>query len=56
MNAFTQPNQSLASRLPQARILKSVPRNPRPSGFFVESGKAAQATRAKHLKLGKAGI
>ena len=56
MNAFTVPSKSLASRLTKPRILKTVDRNPRYHGYYIESGAQAQASLLNNQKLRKASI
>ena len=51
MNAFTVPAKSLASRLTKPRILKTVDRNPRYHGYYIESGTKAQASFLKTQKI-----
>ena len=57
MNAFTAPRgPSLACRLKAPRILKTVERNPRYHGYYIESGAQAQASLLNNQKLRKASI
>lgn len=51
MNAFTCPVQSIASQLPQPRLVKTVDRSPRYRGYFIESGAKAQASHIKTQRI-----
>jgi hypothetical protein len=54
--AFTLPLQSLASRLTKPRILKTVDRNPRYHGYYIESGAQAQASTLKTQRILKGAL
>ena len=56
MNAFTKRNESLASRLTKPRILKTVDRNPRYHGYYIESGAQAQASTIKTQRILKGAL
>lgn len=56
MNAFTKRNESLASRLTKPRILKTVARNPRYHGYYIESGAQAQASTLKTQRILKGAL
>ena len=56
MNAFTVPAKSLASGLTKPRILKTVDRNPRYHGYYIESGAQAQASTLKTQRILKGAL
>lgn len=56
MNAFTKRNESIATHFKPPRILKSVDRNPRYHGYYIESGAKAQESTLKTQRIRKASI
>lgn len=56
MNAFTKRNESLAAKWAKPRILKTVDRNPRYHGYYIESGAQAQASTLKTQRIVKGAL
>lgn len=56
MTAFAIPRQSLASKWAKPRILKTVDRNPRYHGYYIESGAQAQASTLKTQRILKGAL
>ncbi|ULR87422.1 hypothetical protein [Comamonas sp. B21-038] len=56
MNAFSKRNESLATQLTKPRILKTVDRNPRYHGYYIESGAQAQASTLKTQRILKGAL
>lgn len=55
-NAFSRPVQSIASTFSQKRVSKTVDRNPRYLGYFIESGAQAQASHTKTQRILKGAL
>jgi len=56
MNAFTKRNESLAAKWAKPRILKTVGRNSRYHGYYIESGAQAQASTLKTQRILKGAL
>lgn len=56
MNAFTKRNESLAAKWAKPRILKTVARNPRYHGYYIESGAQAEASTLKTQRILKGAL
>ncbi len=52
MNAFTKRNESLAAKWAKPRILKTVGRNPRYHGYYIESGAQASTLKTQRILKG----
>ncbi|MCS4295701.1 hypothetical protein M2375_003948 [Comamonas sp. BIGb0152] len=55
-NAFSRPLQSIASTFSQKRVSKTVDRNPRYLGYFIESGAQAEASHTKTQRILKGAL
>lgn len=55
-NAFSRPVRSIASTFSQKRVSKTVDRNPRYLGYFIESGAQAQASHTKTQRILKGAL
>ena len=56
MNALTKRSESIATHFKPPRILKSVERNPRYHGYYIESGAQAQASTLKTQRILKGAL
>ncbi|MGF6212363.1 hypothetical protein ABIE32_002234 [Comamonas sp. 4034] len=55
-NLFSIPRQSIATHFKPPRILKSVGRNPRYHGYYIESGAKALESTLKTQRIRKVSI
>lgn len=55
-NAFSRPAQSVASKFSPQRVSRTVERNPRYPGYFIESGAQAQASHHKTQRILKGAL